>query len=70
MFKHLSGERSYVICPDPQKVVFINKPILASTLAAGSVQDTFAGEAGERERGEEEITGGYFYRSGYFYHSG
>ena len=39
-----------------------NKPILIhSMLAAGIVQDTFAGEAGEYEGGEEEITGGYFY---------
>ena len=45
-----------------------NEPILASTLAAGIVQDTFAGEAGESEGGEEEMTGGYFYR--YFYCSG
>ena len=30
-------------------------------LAAGIVQDTFAGEAGEGEGGEEETTGGYFY---------
>ena len=29
------------------------------------VQDTFAGEAGESEGGEEETTGGYFYC--YFY---
>ena len=35
-------------------------------LAAGIVQDTFAGEAGEGEGGEEETTGGYFYRSGWF----
>ena len=28
-------------------------------LAAGIVQDTFAGEAGEGEGGEEETTGGY-----------
>ena len=36
-----------------------NKPILVhSMLAAGIVQDTFAGEAVE---GEEETTGGYFY---------
>ena len=37
-------------------------------LAAGIVQDTFAGYTGEGEGDEEEKTGGYFYR--YFYHSG
>ena len=31
----------------------------------GTVQDTFAGEPGEGEGGEEEETGSYFYR--YFY---
>ena len=45
-----------------------NEPILTSKLAAGIVQDIFAGEAGEGEGGEEEMTGGYFYR--YFYCSG
>ena len=30
-------------------------------LAAGIVQDTFAGEAVEGEGGEDETTGGYFY---------
>ena len=51
------------------KVEFYNnEPILTSTLAAGIVQDTFAREAGEDEGGEEETTGGYFYR--YFYCSG
>ena len=34
-----------------------------SMLAAGMVQDTLAGEAGEGEGGEEETTGGYFYCS-------
>ena len=34
-----------------------NKPILIrSMLAAGIVQDTFAGEAGEGKGGEEEMT--------------
>ena len=43
-----------------------NKPILISSmLAAGIVQDTFVGEAGEGEGGEEETTGGDFYL--YFY---
>ena len=31
-------------------------------LAAGIVQDTFSGKAGEGEGGEEEMTGSYFYR--------
>ena len=36
------------------------------------VLDTFAGEAGESEGGEEETTGGYFYCYfyWYFYRSG
>ena len=36
-------------------------------LAAGIVQDTFAGEAVEGEGGEEEPTGGYFYCYFYWY---
>ena len=32
-------------------------------LAAGIVQDMFAGEAVEGKGGEEETTGGYFYHS-------
>ena len=45
-----------------------NKPILIrSMLAAGTVQDTLAGEAGEGEGGEEETTGGYFYCYFYWY---
>ena len=32
-------------------IVINNEPILSSMLAAGIVQDTFAGEAGEGERG-------------------
>ena len=45
-----------------------NKPILIrSMLAAGIVQDTFSGEAGEGEGGEEEMTGGYFYCYFYWY---
>ena len=50
-----------------------NKPILISSmLAAGIVQDRFAGEAVEGEGGEEETTGGYFYCYFYwcFYRSG
>ena len=49
-----------------------NKPILIrSKLAASIVQDTFA-EAVEKEGGEEETTGGYFYCYfyWYFYRSG
>ena len=42
-----------------------NKPnLIRSMLAAGIIQDTFAGEAGEGEGGEEDTTGGYFYCSG------
>ena len=50
-----------------------NKPILIrSMLAAGIVEDTFAGEAEEGEAGEKETTGGYLYCYiyWYFYHSG
>ena len=69
MIKHLKGECSYVIWPNPKKIRkscilverITNEPILTSTLAAGSVQDKFAGEAGEGEGGEVETTGGYFY---------
>ena len=60
----LQGE----LAPITKMLYFLinNKPILIrSMLAAGIVQDTFAGEAGEDEGGEEEITGGYFYC--YFY---
>ena len=46
-----------------------NKPkIFRSMLVGvivGAVQDTFAGEPGEGEGGEEEATGSYFYW--YFY---
>ena len=42
-----------------------NEPLqIRSMLAAGIVQDTFAGESGEGEGSEEETTGGYFYCSG------
>ena len=54
-------------------VVFSNKPILIhSMLAAGIVQDTFAGKAVQGEGGEEKTTGGYFYSYfyRYFYRSG
>ena len=53
----------------PNKRCFINnKPILIrSVLAAGIVQDKFAGEAIQGEGGEEEMTGGYFYCYFYWY---
>ena len=66
MFKHLRGERSYLICPNKKKKEYYK--LIRSTLSAGIVQDMFAGEAEESEGGKEEITGGYFYR--YFYSSG
>ena len=56
----LQGE----LAPVTKYVYFLikNKPILVhSMLAAGIVQDTFAGKAVEGEGGEEETTGGYFY---------
>ena len=46
-------------------ILINNEPILIrSTQAAGIMQDTFAGVAGEGEGGKEEMTGGYFYCSG------
>ena len=54
--------RCYV-CP-PLIIVINNEPILSSILAAGIVQDTFAGEAGEAGEGDMETTGGYFYHPG------
>ena len=39
--------------------------ILTSILAAGIVQNTFSGEAGEGAGGEVETTGGYFYQPGW-----
>ena len=57
--KHLMGEHSYVICP---YLRFNNEPILTrAMLSACIVQDKFAGEDGEGEGGEEEMTGGFFY---------
>ena len=61
--------------PNKKMLYFLinNKPILISSmLAAGIVQDTFVGETGEGEGGEEETTGGYFYCYfyWYFYRSG
>ena len=47
--------------PNKKKKKFCILILIRSTQAAGIVQDTFAGEAGE---GEEETTGGFFYHSG------
>ena len=55
MFKHLWVERGMLsglkktTCISV--IVINNEPILSSMLAAGIVQDTFAGKAGEGERG-------------------
>ena len=55
MFKHLWVERGMLsglinfFCN--LVIVINNEPILSSMLAAGIVQDTFAGKAGEGERG-------------------
>ena len=55
MFKHLWVERRMLSGLTKKTcilaVVTNNKPILSSMLAAGIVHDTFAGEAGEGERG-------------------
>ena len=60
MFKHL---RLSALTQKIKYLILLIEPILThSTLAAGIVQDTFAGD------GEEETTGGYFYH--YFYRSG
>ena len=52
--KHLWVER-HVIWPNKITCILVivinNEPILSSMLAAGIVQDTFAGKAGEGERG-------------------
>ena len=50
------GRAQHVIWPNKKKscilvIVINNEPILSSMLAAGIVQDTFAGKAGEGERG-------------------
>ena len=50
------GRARHVIWPNQKKtcilvIVINNEPILSSMLAAGIVQDTFAGEAGEGKRG-------------------
>ena len=59
----LQGERADL---NQKSVVSIHEPILIrSTQAAGIVRDTYTGEDGEGEGGEEETTGGYFYCSGW-----
>ena len=49
------GRARHVLCLTKKNLYFSNsfnnEPILSSMLAAGIVQDTFAGEAGEGERG-------------------
>ena len=49
------GRARHVIWPNKKnlhfRIVINNEPILSSMLAAGIVQDTFAGKAGEGERG-------------------
>ena len=50
------GRARHVIWPNQKKtcilvIVINNEPIMSSMMAAGIVQDTFAGEAGEGERG-------------------
>ena len=50
------------------KMLHFNKPIQIRSMLADIFQNTFAGEAGEGEGGEEETTRGYFYW--YFYCSG
>ena len=57
MFKHLWVERGMLSGLTKKTcilaIVTNNKPILCSILAAGIVQDMFAGEAGEGERGRQ-----------------
>ena len=50
MFKHLWVERG-MLSGLTKKTCILVIVILSSILAAGIVQDTFAGEAGEGERG-------------------
>ena len=45
------GRARHVIWPNQKNLYFSIIVILSSVLAAGMVQDTFAGEAGEGERG-------------------
>ena len=62
MFKHLWVERS-MLSGLTKKICILVILILSSILAAGIVQDTFAGEAVKKASagGEVETTGGYFY---------
>ena len=59
MFKHLWVERGMLSGLTKKTCILVivinNEPILSSMLAAGIVQDTFAGEPG---------AGGYFYHLG------
>ena len=54
MFKHLWVERCMLSGLTKKTCILVivlnNEPILSSMLAAGIVQDTFAGEEGERGR--------------------
>ena len=56
MFKHLWVERGMLSGLTKKTCILIivinNEPILSSMLAAGIVQDTFAGEAGDAGEGE------------------
>ena len=49
------GRARHVIWPNKKTCILVmvinNEPILSSMLAAGIVQDTFAGKAGKGERG-------------------
>ena len=51
------GRARHVIWPIQKTCILViiinNEPIPSSMLAAGIVQDTFAGEAGEGERGRQ-----------------
>ena len=55
MLKHLWVERGMLSGLIKKTCILVivinNEPILSSMLAAGIVQDTFAGKAGEAERG-------------------
>ena len=65
MFKHLWVERGMLSGLTKINCILVIV-ILSSTLAAGIVLDTFAGEKLEKAStgGEVETTGGYFYRPG------
>ena len=63
MVKLENGSHYKASSPNKKMMYFliIDKPILIrSRLTAGIVQDTFAGESGEGEGGEEEMTGDTF----------